>query len=211
MPPDIVVLAGVNGAGKSSVAGAALEATGGAYYNPDRATRSYVAAGLSPQEANARAWRRGVEQLDRAIRLPASYAFETTLGGRTVTRRLLEAARLGLRVRVWYVGLASPELHIERVKSRVERGGHDIPEERIRVRWIRSRENLVRLLPALHELALFDNSLEAQLDENEVPAPLRLLHLTRGTLAHLAPPDTIPAWSRPIIATVLKLGETMEG
>jgi predicted ABC-type ATPase len=209
LPPDIVVLAGVNGAGKSSVAGAAFEAAGGAYYNPDRATRSYVAAGLSLPEANARAWRRGVEQLDRAIRLPASYAFETTLGGRTVTRRLLEAARLGLRVRIWYVGLASPELHIERVKARVERGGHDIPEERIRVRWIRSRENLVRLLPSLYEIALFDNSREARLDEGEVPAVLRMLHLRGGALVQITAPETIPSWAKPIVTAVLKLGQSL--
>jgi predicted ABC-type ATPase len=206
LPPDILVLAGVNGAGKSSVAGAAFEAAGGAYYDPDRATGSYVAAGLSLPEANARAWRRGVEQLDRAIRLPASYAFETTLGGRTVTRRLLEASQSGLRVRVWYVGLASPELHIERVKARVERGGHDIAEERIRARWTSSRENLVRLLPTLYEIALFDNSREARLDEGEVPAPLRLLHMKGGALLQLAPPDTMPLWARPITTAVLKLG-----
>ena len=206
MPPDILVLAGVNGAGKSSVAGTAFEAAGGAYYNPDRATRSYVAAGLPLPEANARAWHRGVEQLDRAIRLSASYAFETTLGGRTVTRRLLDASQAGLRVRVWYVGLASPELHLKRVKARVERGGHDIPEERIRARWTSSRENLVRLLPTLHEIALFDNSWEARLDEGEVPAPQRLLHMKGGALLHLAPPDTIPGWARPITTAVLKLG-----
>jgi hypothetical protein len=68
---------------KCSVAAAAFKAAGGAYYNPDRATLTYAAAGLEPRRSNARAWRRGVEQLDRAVRLPASYAFETTLGGRT--------------------------------------------------------------------------------------------------------------------------------
>jgi predicted ABC-type ATPase len=209
LPSDILVLAGVNGAGKSSVAGAAFEATGGAYYDADRATRSYVAAGLSLPEANARGWRRGIEQLDRAIRLPASYAFETTLGGRTVTRRLLEAARSGLRVRVWYVGLASAELHIERVNARVARGGHDIPEERILARWTSSRENLVRLLPTLYEIALFDNSWEARLDEGEVPAPQRLLHMKGGALLQLAPPDTIPFWARPIATAVLKLGPAL--
>ena len=206
MSSDIVVLAGVNGAGKSSVAGAAFEAAGGFYYNADRVTASYVAAGLSLPEANARAWRRGVEQLEQAIHSQVSYAFETTLGGRTVTRRLLEAAESGLRVRVWYVGLASPELHIERVKARVLRGGHDIPEERIRARWTSSRENLVRLLPRLYELALFDNSREARLDEGEAPAPVRLLHLKGRVLLRLAPAEAVPLWARPIVSAVLKLG-----
>lgn len=202
---EIVVLAGVNGAGKSSVAGAALEASGGVYYNPDLATRSYIEAGVSAVEANSRAWRRGVEQLDQAIRAKTNYAFETTLGGRTVTRGLQDAAESGVRVRVWYVGLASPEKHIERVRARVLRGGHDIPEDRIRSRWTASRENLVRLLPRLHELALFDNTKEARLDEGEVPSPLRLIHVRARVCLDLAPPDAIPSWARPIVAAALKL------
>ena len=162
-------------------------------------------AGLSPVEANSRAWRRSVEQLDRAIRAKTNYAFETTLGGRTVTRRLKEAAESGLRVRVWYVGLASPEKHIERIRARVLRGGHDIPEDRIRSRWTASRENLVRLLSRLHEVALFDNTKEAMVDEGEVPSPLRLMHVRARVLLELAPPDAIASWARPIIAAALKL------
>jgi hypothetical protein len=122
-----------------------------------------------------------------------------------MTRHLQEAAESGLRVRVWYVGLASPEKHIERVRGRVLRGGHDIPEERIRSRWTTSRENLVRLLPSLHELALFDNTKEARLDEGEIPSPLRLIHIKNGELLDLAPPDAIPSWARPIVAAALKL------
>jgi predicted ABC-type ATPase len=205
VPSEIVVLAGVNGAGKSSVAGAALEAFGGAYYNPDLATRSYIEAGLSPVEANSRAWRRGVEQLEPAIRAKTNYAFETTLGGRTVTRRLQAAVESGLHVRVWYVGLASPEKHIERVKARVLRGGHDIPEDRIRSRWTTSRENLVRLLPQTYELAVFDNTQEARLDQGEIPSPLRLVHVKARMLLDLVPPGAIPSWARPIVAAALKL------
>jgi len=205
MPAEILVLAGVNGAGKTSIAGAALEAVGGVYYNPDRATRDYVDAGLSLVEANARAWRRGVEQLEHAIRAGSDYAFETTLGGRTVTRHLIEAARTGHYVRVWYVGLASPELHIERVRSRVRRAGHDVLDERIRARWTTSRENLVRLLPHLHELALYDNSAEARVHESEAPSPLQVLHARGGVTLGLAPAPSIASWARPIVAATLKL------
>jgi predicted ABC-type ATPase len=208
VPSEIVVLAGVNGAGKSSVAGAAFETYGGTYYNPDLATRSYIEAGLSRVEANSRAWRNGVEQLDQAIRTKTNYAFETTLGGRTLTRRLQEAAVSGLRIRVWYVGLSSPEKHIERVRARVLRGGHDIPEDRIRSRWTTSRENLVRLLPSPCELAVFDNTLEARLDEGEIPSPVRLVHMKARVVLDLAPPGAIPSWARPIVAAALKLEQT---
>ena len=59
----ITVLAGVNGAGKSSVAGAYIRAAGGDYFNPDEFTRSLLRQnpGLDPAEANSLAWTRGKE------------------------------------------------------------------------------------------------------------------------------------------------------
>jgi predicted ABC-type ATPase len=203
-PGTILVLAGTNGAGKSSVAGAALEQQGGTYYNPDRATQRYVRAGLSEEAANSRAWHRGREQLARAIRQGHDYAFETTLGGRTITRLLLHAAERGRRVRIWYVGLATPELHIQRVRERVNRGGHDIPEDRIRDRWTSSRENLVRLIPHTNELALYDNSAEAVPERGEKPVPQRLLWVREGAVVQIAAPAEIPVWAQPIMAAALK-------
>lgn len=202
-PADIVVLAGTNGAGKSSVAGAALESAGGRFYDPDRATRSCIAKGVSLPEANSLAWRRGVRQLERAIRDGSSYAFETTLGGRTITRTLLDAAARGRSVRIWYVGLTSPELHIERVRAKVAEGGHSIPEEKIRERWDSSRKNLIRLLSHARELALFDNSNTVDVAGGEAPRPEKLLHTRDGGVEFVAEPRTIPTWAKPIIQAAL--------
>ena len=61
VPARLYVLAGVNGAGKSSIGGAAIRAAGGEYYNPDEAARALMAAnpGLGQTEANAAAWQQG--------------------------------------------------------------------------------------------------------------------------------------------------------
>lgn len=200
----IAVLAGTNGAGKSSVAGAAIRASGGDFYNPDEATAAYIGAGLTPGAANSRAWHRGRTQLERAIRDGLEYAFETTLGGQTITRLLLKAASGGHAVRIWYVGLESPELHIRRVKERVSRGGHDIPEEKIRERWDASRENLIRLLPQITELQVYDNSAEAAPEEGRPPNPVRLLHLKSGQILGLPPLGSIPDWAKSILAAALR-------
>jgi len=64
-----------------------------------------------------------------------------------------DAAVRKFALRIWYAGLASPELHIERVHERVRRGGHAIPEDRIRERWTTSRQNLIRLLPHATEVS----------------------------------------------------------
>lgn len=201
----ILILAGTDGGGKSSIAGTILNSRGGVYYNPDAAARRLVDEGLSLEEANSRAWHRGLSFLDRAIRDRRNYAFETTLGGRTITQRLLQAARTGTRVRVWYVGLSSPKVHITRVKSRVVLGGENIAEDRIRERWNTSRENLVRLLPYLDELALFDNSLDSAMNANHPPAPFHILHMLGGSMRHLAAPAQVPNWCKPIVAAAIRV------
>jgi predicted ABC-type ATPase len=200
---EITVLAGTNGAGKSSVAGAALTQGGTDFYNPDQATQRYVAAGLPVAEANARAWDQGRRLLDCALRERLDFAFETTLGGNTMTTLLLEAAKQGLRVRIFYVGLASLELHIRRVRERVARGGHDIPEHKIRARWEASRENLIRLLPHAAELAVWDNTAEADPDAGKVPAPVLILLMQDRAIRDLGPLDQVPTWAKPIVAAAL--------
>jgi predicted ABC-type ATPase len=201
------VLAGVNGAGKSSIGGATIRANGGEYYNPDEAARALMAAnpGLDQVDANAFAWHQGKRLLERAIRERLDFAFETTLGGNTMPRLLAEAAALGIEVRVWYVGLASAEMHIERVRQRVRLGGHDIPEADIRRRYRHSRLNLVQLLPALTELRVYDNSAAADPAEGHAPRPVLLLHVERGRI--VGPPDlsSTPEWAKPIVAAALEL------
>jgi predicted ABC-type ATPase len=205
--PRLYVLAGVNGAGKSSIGGAMIRAAGAEYYNPDEAAKALIAAnpGLEQVKANASAWRQGKRLLERAVAERLDFAFETTLGGGTMTRILAEAAAAGFEVRVFYVGLSSPELHVERVRQRVRAGGHDIPEDAIRRRWRHSRMNLVRLLPVLTELRVYDNSAAADPAAGDPPKPELVLHVVRGEI--VGPPELkgTPAWARPIVAAALKL------
>src|SRR4029078_11510811 len=177
--PGLYALAGVNGAGKSSVGGAMIRASGADYFNPDEAARELIAAnpGLDQTKANAAAWHQGRRLLERAIRERKDFAFETTLGGSTMPRLLTEAAAEGFEVRIWYVGLASPDLHIERVRNRVLAGGHDIPESSIGRRWGHSRLTLVQLLPHLSELRVYDNSADADPAAGNAPQPALVLHL----------------------------------
>jgi predicted ABC-type ATPase len=66
--------------------------------------------------------------------------------------------RIGISVNVWNCGLASLELCIERVKARVARGGHNIPEHLTRSRHQTSMQNLCVLATRLHRPAVYDNS-----------------------------------------------------
>lgn len=206
------MLAGVNGAGKTSVAGAALRQKGGEYLNPDEATRRIFEdnPGLSLEQANSVAWQLSRDRLVEAIRLGRAHAFETTLGGRTITGLLLEAARAGAVIRVFYMGLASVEQHIARVQARVRRGGHHIPEDRIRARYRTSRQNLIRLLPHLEELVVWDNSAEADPAASRRPEPFLVLHLRSGEIVRSCPASRVPHWAKPIVRATSEMLATRD-
>jgi predicted ABC-type ATPase len=207
MPAQIRVLAGVNGAGKSSIVGATIRDKGGEYYNPDEAAREIMAAnpGLGQTEANAAAWGQGRELLERAIDQRLDFTFETTFGGNTMPGLLAEAAKRGVEVRVIYVGLGSADAHIERVRQRVRAGGHDIPEADIRRRYRHSLINLVTLLPALTELRVYDNSATADPATGQAPQPVLVLHMQRGRIVGPSDLTSTPAWAKPIVAAALEL------
>jgi predicted ABC-type ATPase len=203
----IYVLAGVNGAGKSSIGGAAFRDAGGDYYNADEVTRELLAtnAHLTESDANSIAWRKGVELLERAINKGLDYAFETTLGGNTIPRLLKQAASQGIEIYVWYVGLASAERHIERVRARASRGGHDVPEEYIRRRFEQSRLNLIELIPNITALRVFDNSADADPSAGKTPTPILVLDIDRGRILNRRVLARTPEWAKPIVAAALRV------
>ena len=198
----IFVLAGVNGAGKSSIGGSAVRAAGQDWYNPDELARAMQAQfpDRSLQKINSAVWYEGLHRLEAAIRDKSNFAFETTLGGSTITNTLLDAIAAGVSVNVWYCGLDSVELHIERVAARVALGGHDIPEDLIRSRYTTSIRNLCRLTPGLAQLAVYDNS--RPLDDQGQPNIRRLLHVVNDKLLELD--QNMPEWAKPIAAVSLR-------
>ncbi|MSU66722.1 MAG: ZTL protein [Opitutus sp.] len=207
-PFVITVLAGVNGAGKSSVGGAHLQQTGGEFYNPDLAARTAREASptLTAEAANAFAWREGKTRLESAIANRTDFNFETTLGGETLTKLLIEAARKGATLNLWFAGLASVELHFKRVAARVEKGGHAIPETDIRKRWIGSQVNLVKLLPYVTNLRVYDNSAEKEPNKGHAPEPKLILSVTNRAIEFPGPDEVkdTPDWAKPIVVAAFR-------
>lgn len=207
--PFIFVVAGVNGAGKSSVGGALLVEHGLTWFNPDSYARELMAQlSVNLAEADAHAWEHGRQQLEAAIANGTNYAFETTLGAKTIPEMLAKATHTH-DVVMLFCGLSSPEQHIARVRSRVASGGHDIPENKIRERWIGSRANVIKLLPRLAHLQVFDNSAEAAPGE-DIPDPVLVLEMIDGRIVFPEPDDVTafratPEWARPIVQAAIEL------
>lgn len=205
--PFIFVLAGVNGAGKSSVGGALLADVGLTWFNPDTMARALRADfGLEPSEANSRAWQYGHDKLVAAIKNGTNYAFETTLGGVTMTQLIAQAAETH-NVIMMFCGLDSAERHMDRVSARVKSGGHDIPGAKILERWHTSRANLIALLPLLKQLQVFDNSAEAAVGD-DIPEPVLVLEMRDGEVIW-PQADNIealwrtPQWAKAIVEAAL--------
>ena len=206
--PVLYVLAGVNGAGKSSVGGHLLERAGLTWFNPDTFARELLAAtGCEQVEANAAAWQEGMRRLDEAVANGTNFAFETTLGGHTVPARIHAASRTH-DVLMWFCGLSSPELHLARVKARVAMGGHDIPEGKIRERYPAALENLIALMPGLSQLQVYDNSVEVRIGD-AIPDPVLVAGMMAGKLVFptdLQALGKTPDWAKPLVEAALSMG-----
>lgn len=197
----ITVIAGVNGAGKSSILGSWIRAGGGDYFNPDEATRQLMKENpsLNLDQANSDAWKLGRDQLAAAIAANTDYTFETTLGGNSICQLLLQAMDQGLDVNIGFCGLSSPELHIQRVSERVAKGGHDIPESKIRERWMGAIHNMCALIPGCKMVTVFDNSAEMV---DGKPAPKNLFSMDAGKFI-VFPVADMPDWAKPLVAVAM--------
>lgn len=157
--PNVVVIAGPNGSGKSTAAPALLrDYLGiGEFVNAD-----VIAQGLSGFASENVALQAGRVMLDRLKELASGkrdFAFETTLASRTFAPWLVELKRSGYQAHLLFLWLPSAEMAIARVASRVQRGGHHVPDDVIRRRYDAGLRNFFRLyLPIVDTWRLFDNS-----------------------------------------------------
>lgn len=156
--PELFVIGGANGSGKTTTALALLPQLGILeFINADA-----IAAGLSPLNPEAMAIQAGRLMLDRlqsVANAGVDFAFETTLAARTFAPFLQTCKTRGYTINLIYFWLHSPDLAVERVARRVASGGHSIPEDVIRRRYDRGRKNLINLyLPLCDGWIIYDNS-----------------------------------------------------
>ena len=156
-PPTIYVIAGCNGAGKTTFAKEFLpkEVKCLRFLNADE-----IARGLSPFKPSAsaiRAARLLLTQVDECLRRRETFALESTLSGKTYIRLFQRARRLGYEIELHYLWLSSPAQAIARVRQRVQQGGHHVPAADIRRRFKRSLVHLLDdYLPLATRWAVWD-------------------------------------------------------
>lgn len=149
---SFTILGGVNGVGKSTLAGVLASVTDnfGTLVDADKLT---VQCGGNKIEGGKTA----VKLIDDCIQRGADFTQETTLSGGKTARTIAEARENGYFVRLYYVAVSSAEESLSRIVNRVSKGGHDIPEETVRRRFEKRFDDLARILPLVDEAVFFDN------------------------------------------------------
>jgi predicted ABC-type ATPase len=157
-PPTIYVIAGCNGAGKTTFAREFLpnEVKCLRFLNADE-----IARGLSPLKPSAgavQAARLLLRQIDDCLRRRETFALESTLSGKGYIRLFRRARKLGYEIELHYLWLSSPTQAIARVRQRVKLGGHSVPATDIRRRFKRSLVHLASdYLPLATRWAVWDS------------------------------------------------------
>jgi len=157
-----LIVAGPNGSGKSSVyQDADIELSGRSVWiiNPDLLTaRIREIEGLELLAANLEAVQRIEAWLETSIKAHQTVGVETVLSTDKYRRLVLLAKRLGFEVRLIYVLLDSPQRNIERVRLRIKKGGHAVPEDKILERHAKSLAQMPWFLEQADQADIFDNS-----------------------------------------------------
>ena len=158
-PRKILIIAGPNGAGKTTFAREFLlnEAGVPRFINAD-----LIAAGLNPFQPENEAMRAGrlmLQMIAEGVRAGDSFAFETTLSGRSYARSIPQWQARGYRVELYFLRLPFPEMAVDRVRRRVREGGHHIPEDVIQRRFDLGCRNFLFIYRNLvDDWELYDNA-----------------------------------------------------
>jgi len=176
---EVYIVGGPNGAGKTTFVKQFLPN----YVN----VRNFVnaddiASGLSPLDStsmNITSGKLMLKMIGKYKKKGEPFGFESTLAGNKWLRMIQDLKGAGYLIYIFFLDLVSAELAVSRVKYRVETGGHDIPEETIRRRYVRSRRNFwYNYSQEVDGWYLFDNSTKApKLIANNIDQQLKVIDL----------------------------------
>ncbi len=156
---NVYIIAGPNGAGKTTFAIMFLPD----YANcPNFVNADLIAQGLAPFEPRSAAIQAGklvLQQIHEFSMRGVDFAFETTLAGMSYVKLFKELKEKGYLLHLFFLWIPNAELAVSRVKERVLDGGHDVPVQDIRRRFLRGLRHFFNLYgPLLDSWMFFDNS-----------------------------------------------------
>ncbi len=174
-PPEFVLIAGPNGAGKTTTASQFLKLGAEfSYINADEIYKSIALGNVKSNNLHIWAGKIAITRAQYCITNRQSFAMETTLSGKLYLHLIQKAKQQRFNVKLFYVYLDTPELAVNRVKSRVKSGGHDIPVDVIKRRYDKSLYNLINVyISIVNEVVIVNNT-----QYNKKPLPVYVKNAT---------------------------------
>ena len=159
MSKTLYIVAGCNGAGKTTASFSILP---NALQCREFVNADEIARGLSPfnvEKVAIQAGRLMIQRIEELLAEGEAFAIETTLATRSYVNLVKRAKKSGYSVQLIFFWLNSPELAIQRIAERVGNGGHNIPENVVRRRYVSGISNLFNLyIPIVDTWVIIDNS-----------------------------------------------------
>lgn len=153
--PTLTIIAGINGAGKSSLRDYVPNL--GAVIDPDKIQREKFSH-LPLEKAQMQAGREAVRLQRYYIDNKVSFTQETTLSGKSILKSIKDIKEMGFKIVLLFVGIEGVELAKHRIALRVEKGGHYIPDKTVESRYGKTLENLPKVLELCDQAAIYDNT-----------------------------------------------------
>lgn len=149
---NYIIIAGVNGTGKSSLRGV-LEGQNvllGHIIDADAIAKSN---GFD----NIKAGKMAIDEINYCLKNNISFTQETTLAGHRTVRTIKQARKQGYYITMYYVGLNSIDESLQRIANRVRKGGHNIPSGDVKRRFEKRISSLAEVIPLCDEIIFYDN------------------------------------------------------
>lgn len=173
------IIGGVNGVGKSSIYGA-LKGRGedfGVVIDTDK-----ISAQLGGDKLKG--GKEAVRIINDCLEKGENFTQETTLSGQKTLKTILTAREKGYFIQLYYIAVSSAEESLLRIKNRVRKGGHDIPETDVQRRFDKRFDDLLRVLPYCDIAVFWDN-------ENGFNP---VAWYSKGALVFFDEDDNMPGW-----------------
>lgn len=153
MQKTYTIIAGVNGVGKSSFTGVLRhERSLGTVIDIDQIIRQESSGDILSGS------RLGIVRIYDCLQTDQSFSQETTLSGHHVLKTIQMAKSRGYCIRLYYIGLNSAEESIQRIKNRVQKGGHAISAVLVKKRFDKRFADLNKIIPNCDEIQFYDNT-----------------------------------------------------
>lgn len=191
--PELIVIAGPNGSGKTSVTQKFLHhkwAEGTIYINPDQIAKDKFGDWNSP-EAVLEAAKYCAQWREKCLSEKVSFVFETVFSADDKIEFLIRAKKAGFFIRLFFISTSHPSINAARIAKRVMEGGHDVPIRKIISRYTKSIINCETISRLVDRLYVYDNS------TNGKDAQI-LFRLVNGKLEKMYVID-LPEWAANII------------